>query len=91
MYLITNREISKGKGLKVFGKTPNVSGSNELRLMEVNKGRRSWQVSAIDDLLSANEVKLLNKTYKLGIDPSKPWYASLKVACELFEKARNEK
>jgi len=90
MYLITNREISKSKGLKAFGKTPNASGPNELRLMEVNKNRRSWQVSAIDDLLSIKDVKLLNKTYKLGIDPSKPWYASLKIACELFEKARKE-
>jgi len=90
MYLITNRQISKGKGLSAFGKTPNASGPNELRLMEVNKNRRSWQVSAINDLLTANEVKLLNKNYKLGIDPRKPWYASLKVACELFEKARKE-
>lgn len=92
MYLITNRAISlKEKGLNVFGKTPNEKGPNELRLMEVTKVKRSWQVSEIKDVLTPDEVKALNKTYKLAIDPKKEWYASLKIACQLFSQARKEK
>ena len=38
MYLITNRALNKEeKGLDVFGKTPNLEGPNELRLMRATK------------------------------------------------------
>jgi len=92
MYLITNRQILDEKGLDAFGDTPNSNGPNELRLMQVEKDRKTkaWLVSTIDNELSSTEVEKLNKTYKLGINTEEKWYASLRIACELFKQARTE-
>lgn len=91
MFLITNRELDKkGKGLRVFGKKPNAEGPNELRLVEVNRVPRSWQVKEVPDKLTLKAVKTLNSKYKLGLDLSKQWHGSLKIACEIFEQARTQ-
>ncbi len=89
MYLITNRALDKkGRGLKIFGKKPNAEGPNELRLVEVNRANKSWQVKEVPDRLTSKVVITLNGKYQLGLDTSKKWPGSLKVACELFEQAR---
>lgn len=90
MYVITNRKINKGKGLGIFGKTPNPSGPLELRLVKVTRKGASWNTSVVVDRLSANEIKALKKKFNLDIDVKQDWYGSLRVACELFERARNE-
>lgn len=91
MYIITNRIMKKAKNLKVFGRTPNPSGPNELRLVKVEKSGRGWKVRPVVDLLPIKTVKTLKSKYSLGIDVRVPWHGSLKVACELFEQARVEK
>ena len=93
MYLITNRALfPREKGLDVFGKNPNPSGPNELRLLEVkHTANDKWRVKILSDKLTKTRAKELNEYYALGIDTDKPWHASLKMACELFERARDEK
>tara|TARA_R110001583_G_C5655889_1_gene409224 strand:+ start:2476 stop:3558 length:1083 start_codon:yes stop_codon:yes gene_type:complete len=91
MYLITNRVIKKGKGLGIFGKTPNPSGPNELRAVNVNKKGTGWSVEHVDNKLTTQEVKRLKDKFHLNIDEQKNWYGSLTVACELFEKAQKER
>ena len=92
MYLITNRNLNAGaKSFDVFGKTPNPEGPNELRLCEVTRAGGKWKVGVLDDALSREEVKALKRQYRLDIDIERDWYASLKVACALFELARAEK
>ena len=81
MYLITNRALNKGQGLSVFGKLPSPKGPNEIRIVDVNKKNNSWSV----------RVVTLKKKYSLDIDINIPWHSSLRVACELFERAQNEK
>lgn len=90
MYLITNRKINKRTGLGVFGKTPNPTGPLELRLVKLTKNGNTWNASVVVDRLSTNEVKLLKKKFNLDIDIKQAWYGSLRVACELFERARKE-
>ena len=90
MYLITNRTLSSSGTLSAFGKKPNASGPNELRLASVMKSGRSWKVKPVADQLPKTQVKALKAKFKLDIDINKPWYASLKIACELFERAREE-
>ena len=40
--------------------------------------------------LGKETVKALSKKFNLDLDISIPWYGSLQVACELFQKARDE-
>lgn len=91
MYLITNRVIHNRKGLSAFGKTPNASGPNELRAVNISKKKGKWAVDTVDDKLSKQQVEGLKKKFNLSIDTSKDWYGSLMVACELFERAREER
>ncbi len=91
MYIITNRTLSTSRTLSAFGKKPNASGPNELRLVNVTKSGRSWKVKPVSDKLTKTQVKALKTKFKLDIDINQTWYASLKVACELFERAREEK
>lgn len=90
MYVITNRKINKGTGLGMFGKTPNSTGPLELRLVKVTKNGNAWNASVVVDRLSTNEVKLLKKKFNLDIDIKQVWHGSLRVACELFDRARKE-
>ncbi len=91
MYVITNRKLNKGKGLSVLGKTANPDGPLELRLVNVSKKGASWNVTVVGDRLSLVQVKALKKKFNLDIDIKESWYASLRIACELFERARKEK
>jgi len=92
MYIVTNLAIErKRKGLAKFGKKPNSDGPNALRLMKVSESGRSWQVTEVIDKLPHDTVKDLKARYKLDIDLRADWHGSLKVACELFERARTEK
>lgn len=91
MYIITNRVLSKAKNLRAFGKTPNPKGPNELRILHVEKDGSGWKVEPVTDVLSPDTVMKLNSKYSLDLDLDMPWHGSLKVSCELFEKARVEK
>lgn len=91
MYVITNRDITKGKGLKSFGDKPNAKGPNELRIVKVAKKDSKWVVKDLPDRLAPATVKALKKKHQLSIDVKAPWHASLKVACDIFERARAEK
>lgn len=90
MYVITNREILKKKGLDAFGAKPNTDGPNELRLLQVEKDDKSWTVSEVNDKLDATEVDTLNKDYGLDLDPDEDWYGSLEVACKVMDQARKQ-
>jgi esterase/lipase superfamily enzyme len=91
MYLITNRVLTKAKGLQTFGKTPNPKGPNELRLVKVSKAAGNWTVDQVADRLSMKEVKELKTDLNLEIDSKAPWHGSFAVACDLFARARKEK
>ncbi|MEM1113799.1 MAG: alpha/beta hydrolase [Pseudomonadota bacterium] len=88
MFVITNRVIdNSASGLDKFGKHPNPSGPNELRLLKVTGTNR---VEELADTLKPEEVEKLAKKYSLDINTADPWYQSLKVACELFDRSRRE-
>lgn len=91
MYLITNRKLTNAKSLKCFGKSPNVKGPNELRLVKVEKTGKNWNVTPVDDKLSKKKVTALISEYKLDINTDVDWYGSLEVACKLFKRANKEK
>jgi len=91
MYLITNRKLTNAKNLKAFGKTPSAEGPNELRMVRVEKSGGGWKVDPVIDQLPKATVKALKSKYTLDIDAKIAWHGSLKVACELFERARTEK
>lgn len=90
MYVITNRKLKNETGLDVFGKTINPGGPLELRLVDVLKSDDVWKVSVVENQLSGDEVKALKKKFNLDIDVTQDWFGSLRVACELFERAQKE-
>ena len=90
MYVITNRKLIKGTGLGVFGETPNPLGPLELSLVDVTKSDGAWQVSVVKNLLTGDKVKALKKQFNLDIGVTQDWHGSLRVACELFERAQRE-
>lgn len=90
MYLVTNRSVSNGTTIRVFGDKPNAKGPNELRIVEVNEVNKKWKVSAIKDALTPAQVKKLAQDHHLTIDTSLPWHGSLEVACKLFTQASEE-
>lgn len=90
MFVITNRKIRSGSGLDVFGDVPNEKGPNELRLVEVTGSGRNFEVKALSDKLPKTESRALIKKHQLSIDADKQWYASLKVACSVYERAMAE-
>ncbi len=88
MYVITNRSLNKdARGLDKFGKSPNPKGPNELRLVSITQKASKHVVNVLNDKLDLNEVKQLKQKFDLDIDPNQTWYASLRVACELYEQA----
>lgn len=92
MYIATNRRINESaKGLGIFGSMPNEQGPNELRLVKVSRSGSKFQAEVLKDKLTAEEVAALNQKYKLEIDLSKEWFASLQVACEIMEEAQRQK
>ncbi|MFT6269457.1 MAG: esterase/lipase superfamily enzyme [Alphaproteobacteria bacterium] len=90
MYLVTNRVVSNGNTVEVFGDKPSPEGPNELRIVEVNRKDKQWHVSAVKDKLSSTQIKKLAKEHHLNIDTTLPWHGSLEVACKLFEQAKQE-
>lgn len=91
MYVVTNRQVNpRRSGLRIFGKTPNDSGPNELRLVEVVRQGSDYQVALLKDRLTRTEVRELKQRHALDLDERGEWYASLRVACELMERAARE-
>lgn len=90
MYFITNRQIDTSKrGYAKFTKHPNEKGPNELQAVEIN-GVNPPQIKLLNDRLSKIEVKRFKTKFKLDLDENEPHYASLKVACHVFEQARRQ-
>ena len=90
MFFITNRQFDSSKrGYEKFTKHPNAKGPNELQAIEIT-GVSQPQFKLLRDQLSITEVKRLKNKFSLDIDESQPHYASLKVACRVFERARKE-
>lgn len=91
MFVITNREVNRERhDLAALGEKPNPSGPSELRFVEVEKRGGDFHIQVLDEHLSKSELKQLITDYKLDIDGSRDWFVSLRVACELFDKARRE-
>ena len=89
MYVITNRKIHiRKKGLDIFGKVPSQEGPNELRLVRVNEDETT---ELLTNKLSKKEAGELAEKHNIKLDLNKDWYASLRVACELFDRARTQK
>ena len=89
MYIVTNRKISKRKGgFEIFEKTPNPSGPNELRLLESVKENGKRTFTRLKDEISKKRVKEINKDFNLDLDVNQEWYASLDVACKIFDRAK---
>ncbi|GAB3288310.1 alpha/beta hydrolase [Parahaliea aestuarii] len=90
MFVITNRVLHEERGgLDVFGHEPNPCGPNELRLVEVS-GKTRFTTAVLADRLSRDEVESLARRHNLPIDTHSPWYASLRVACAVYDQARRE-
>ena len=88
MFFITNRRFDSSKrGLNKFTKHPNEKGPNELQAVEIT-GVYPPKITLLKDQLSSTEVKKLKKKFNIDIDESEPHYASLKVACSIFEQTR---
>jgi esterase/lipase superfamily enzyme len=86
MYIITNRDVAeKGNDLGIFGKKPNINGSNELRLVKMDK---DGHFNLYEDKLEQSKVLDLKEEFKLNINEHDDYYASLDVACEIFREAR---
>ena len=91
MYVVTNRRlIETATGLDVFDKVPNPKGPNELRLVKVVKAGAGFKTNLQDDKLAKAQVATLKKRFQLNIDETVPWYASLRIACELNVLARKK-
>ena len=87
MLLITNRVLHTNRsGLDVFGKEPNPSGPNELRLVQINN--RGSEVRPLEENVSGEELTELEKKYGFVVDRDTEWFVSLRVACCLFDQAR---
>lgn len=91
MYIVTNRQMNMNKKqLDVFGSTPNHKGPNELRLARIDADNGEYKVELLSDKLTRKRVQELKDKHGLSIEPSTEWYMSFEVACELFERARQE-
>ena len=92
MHLITNRCLNtRSKSLGLFGDYPNERGPNELRIVEVTKKGSAYRTKVLADLLTPKVKQDLKGKFKLDIDVKEDHYASLRVACELFERAHTER
>ena len=93
MFIITNRKISqKVGGFKIFKKTPNPTGPNELRLVElVDSQSNNKRFILLDNKLNKQKVQEIRDEFNLDIDENENHYASLEVASRIFKKARDEK
>lgn len=85
MYLITNRQLDIEKtGLKIFGDNPNENGPNELRIVHIND---DFDTIILPDILTEQEVAVINIDSDLHLDTSEEWPASLMVAANIYSDA----
>ena len=90
MYFITNRAFDPSlSGLDKLTKHPNPKGPNELSAVKVS-GDKRLTIELLDDQLTEQEVKQFKQEFQLPIDEAETYYASLKVACEVFRQAREQ-
>lgn len=88
MYFITNRAYDDNRaGVDKLTKHPNPKGPNELSAVRIS-GDKSLTIELLDDRLTKAEVTQYQKEFNLPIDADQPFYASLKVACEVFREAK---
>lgn len=92
IYVLTNRTINeRRKGLSLFGKVPSEKGPNELRVVEVTRQANGrYRARALGDRLDKRTVKRLAEENDLALDPAEPHFASLRVACDIFARSRQE-
>ena len=98
MYFITNRAYDNHlTGLDKLTKHPNPKGPNELSAVKITGNEstgnestenESLKIELLDDQLSKEEVRRYKQEFNLPIDEDEPFYASLKVACEVFREAK---
>lgn len=87
MYFITNRHFDSSQpAYAKFTKYPNKKGPNELQAVEIT-GVNKPTIKLINDQLSKTEVTRLKNKFNLAINENDPHYASLRVACVIFEQA----
>ncbi len=92
MFIVTNRKISKKKGgFSIFKKTPNPKGPNELRLLELVSEGDKKNFTLLSDKIPKKRVKELNEKYNLDLDMKQTWPVSLDAACQIFDRAKQEK
>jgi esterase/lipase superfamily enzyme len=90
MFFITNRHFDSTKiAYEKFTKYPNKKGPNELQAVEIT-GVNNPTVTLLKDQLSKTEISHLKNKFNLAINENDPHYASLKVACAIFEQARKK-
>lgn len=90
MYFITNRAFDDSeKSFNKLTKYPNPKGPNELSAVSIS-GEGDPQIELLPDQLTDDEVVLLKREFSLNIDETQTHYASLKVACDVFRRAKAE-
>ena len=96
MYVVTNRDVRETRsgevaGLDIFGKEPNRKGPNELRIVKVERQGRDWVAEVLKDKMRVADARALRDKWDLDIDPREVRYASLQVACDIYEQAQRER
>ena len=85
MFVITNRRIEEGRGVKQFGSRPNAEGPNELRLFEAVKQARGWKINLLEDQLTPEQKA------ELELPKDEVAYASQYVAKKVLDRVRTGK
>lgn len=64
MFIVTNRNITTGRGVKQLGPRLNELGPNELRIVEANKRGGKWRVDVLPDELTPELKQQIGVTKK---------------------------
>lgn len=94
MYVITNRAlIEDGQRGVRLGKNPNPRGANELQIVDatLDDDSNDYRAEVLDDELTKETVQSIKKKYRLDLSTRDTHHASLKVAADVFERARETK
>jgi len=91
MFIITNRQLHPDKsGLAQFGTRPNAAGPNELRMVEVTRSGRAWNVEIVPDVLDDAWKRKAGITgnwlQSMGFDPAGDVFGSAYVAKQLLAR-----
>jgi len=91
MFIITNRQVVENSTtLRAFGKEPNKQGPNEIRMVYVEKVKKSWKVKVLPN--TYNELSSEEKKSVAFPKDYTPEHTSAYVAASLMKQAReNEK